>query len=105
MESAKQKWQLKWIRTGVRTVQLRANGCDTQKVTLALTICADGTKLPPVAIFRGKMGTNRVNPIQRELEQHRAALGLDGMALIARENRSAVSLNYVNYACRLVALL
>ena len=39
---------------GVKTVAIHTSTQDTRWVTLLVTVCADGTKLPPMLIFKGK---------------------------------------------------
>ena len=38
----------------VKTVNIGTSTKDTRWATLAVTVCADGTKLPPMLIFKGK---------------------------------------------------
>lgn len=39
---------------GEKSVDIRSFGKDKMRITVVLTILADGTKLPPLLIFRGK---------------------------------------------------
>ncbi|CAH1770491.1 4274_t:CDS:2, partial [Entrophospora sp. SA101] len=41
-------------KRGAKTVQVRTTGNDKNRFTCVLTILADGTKLPPIVIFKGK---------------------------------------------------
>ena len=40
-------------KRGAKTVQVRTTGNDKNRFTCVLTILADGTKLPPIVIFKG----------------------------------------------------
>lgn len=39
---------------GAKTVQIRTTGNEKNRFTCVLTVLADGTKLPPIVIFKGK---------------------------------------------------
>ena len=39
---------------GVKKVTIHTSTQDTRQATHAVTMCADGTKLPPMLIFKGK---------------------------------------------------
>ena len=39
---------------GVKTVTICTSTQDIRRATLAVRVCADGTKLPPILIFKGK---------------------------------------------------
>ena len=43
-------------KKGEKTVHIRTSTSDTKRATVAVTICADGTVLPSVVIFKGKPG-------------------------------------------------
>jgi len=43
-------------KKGEKTVHVRTSTSDTKRATVAVTICADGTVLPSVVIFKGKPG-------------------------------------------------
>ena len=38
---------------GERSVTIRTHGGEHMRITLMLTICANGTKLPSVIVFKG----------------------------------------------------
>ena len=44
----------------VKTVTMHTSTQDTRWVTLAVAVCADGAKLPPALIFKGKENTRIV---------------------------------------------
>jgi hypothetical protein len=39
---------------GAKSVQIRTTGNEKNRFTCVLTVLADGTKLPPIVIFKGK---------------------------------------------------
>jgi hypothetical protein len=41
---------------GAKTINSRAPKCNMGRITAFLTVCADGTKLPPLLVFKGKPG-------------------------------------------------
>jgi hypothetical protein len=43
-------------KKGEKTVHVRTSTSDTKRATVAVTICADGTVLPSVVIFKGQPG-------------------------------------------------
>jgi len=45
---------------GAKTVQIRTTGNEKNRFTCVLTVLADGTKLPPIVIFKGKRVPNNL---------------------------------------------
>ena len=45
------KKMLEW--KGMKSVKIHTSTNDTKRVTLALSVCADSSKLPPIVLFKG----------------------------------------------------
>jgi hypothetical protein len=43
-------------KIGARTVSVQESGSNSKRATIVLAVAADGTKLPPFVVFKGKNG-------------------------------------------------
>ena len=56
----------KITRVGCKTVNAKGIKMSVSHVTVCLTVCADGTKLPPLIVYKGEPG----KAVEREVKKY-----------------------------------
>ena len=56
------------VAIGERAVSIKTQGGDHVRITLILTTCANGTKLPPLIVFKGTKDEKKEEKLKRYIK-------------------------------------